>query len=205
MILMREDGKRQWAYKGRPLFTFKNDYTPGDIGGLLAQKDARVALSSRHFMPAAVKIENMPFLGPIMVTDKGMSVYTQTRYKTFYGGRETRNGFWYTYGDAKALGTRGCIETCLQTWKPVVAPKNAHGSGFWEVATRPDGTKQWAYKGAPLYTYTGDKQPGDDTGNNRHDVVFGDAEGKIDLSLTGGDRRGASGSGFYWRLVAFFN
>ncbi len=204
-ITMREDGKRQWAYKGRALFTYRKDYTPGDVDGLLAQKDAQAALVYRHFVPASLKIENMLFHGPIMTTSKGLSVYTQTRYRTFYGGRETRNGFWYTYADAKAVGTRACIDECTKTWKPVLAPKNAQASGFWEIVKRPDGTQQWAYKGAALYTYAGDKQPGDDNGNNRHDVVFGDVEGKKDLSLTGGDRRGASGSGFYWRLVAFFN
>lgn len=97
--------------------------------------------------------------------------------------------------DAREVGC-GCVAGCLETWKPVLAPENGQGSGFWEVAIRPDGAKQWAYKGAPLYTYAGDKQPGDDRGDNRHDVVFGDPEGKIDLSLTGGDRRSASGSAF---------
>jgi len=204
-VIRREDGKRQWAYKDRPLFTFRKDYTPGDIEGVVAQRGVEVALVNRHFMPAALKIENVPLLGPTMVTDKGMSVYTQTRYRTFYGGRSTRNGFWYTYSDAKAVGTRGCVDECLKMWKPVVAPRNAVGSGYWEVSLRPDGVKQWAYKGAALYTYAEDKRPGDDNGNNRHEIIFGDVEGKIDLSLTGGDRRGASGSGFYWRLVAFFN
>jgi len=204
-VIRREDGKRQWAYKNRALFTFKKDYTTGDIEGVMAQKGVEVALVNRHFMPAALKIENVPLLGPTMVTDKGMSVYTQTRYRTFYGGRSTRNGFWYTYADGKAVGTRGCVDACLKMWKPVIAPRNAQGSGYWEVMARPDGTRQWAYKGAALYTYAEDKMPGQDNGNNRHEIIFGDVEGKTDLSLTGGDRRGASGSGFYWRLVAFFN
>jgi len=204
-IVLREDGKRQWAYKQQLLYTYKKDYTPGDTQGLLAQADAQVALATRHFVPPELKIQNMPLLGPTMVTAKGMSVYTQTRYRTFYGGRTTRNGFWYNYEEAKAVGTRGCVDECTKMWKPVVAPKNARPSGFWEVAVRPDGARQWAYKGAPLYTYAGDAAPGDDNGNNRHEIIFGDVEGKVDLSVTGGDRRSSSGSGFYWRLVAFFN
>jgi predicted lipoprotein with Yx(FWY)xxD motif len=32
-VIAREDGIRQWAYKKRPLYTWKNDQKPGDIGG----------------------------------------------------------------------------------------------------------------------------------------------------------------------------
>jgi predicted lipoprotein with Yx(FWY)xxD motif len=32
-ILARDDGKKMWAYKGKPLYTFKKDAAPGDING----------------------------------------------------------------------------------------------------------------------------------------------------------------------------
>jgi predicted lipoprotein with Yx(FWY)xxD motif len=32
-VIAREDGAKQWAYKGRPLYTWKNDKKPGDITG----------------------------------------------------------------------------------------------------------------------------------------------------------------------------
>ena len=32
-IITRDDGKKMWAYKGRPLYTWKNDKAPGDITG----------------------------------------------------------------------------------------------------------------------------------------------------------------------------
>jgi predicted lipoprotein with Yx(FWY)xxD motif len=31
--IIRADGTKQWAYKGRPLYTWKNDKKPGDITG----------------------------------------------------------------------------------------------------------------------------------------------------------------------------
>ena len=204
-IAAREDGKRQWAYKGQRLYVSNYDYSPGDINGLTIQKDAEVALAYKHFIPAALKIETLPLHGPTMVTAKGMTVYTQSPYKVQYGGRETRDGFRVPYEQGKKVGAKGCVEACLNTWKPVLAPANAQSSGFWEVVTRPEGTKQWAYKGAALYTYVGDQAPGEDRGNNRHEVLFGDADGKTDLSLTGGDDKGASGSGFYWHTVTFID
>jgi predicted lipoprotein with Yx(FWY)xxD motif len=32
-IVARDDGKKMWAYKGKPLYTFKKDSAPGDING----------------------------------------------------------------------------------------------------------------------------------------------------------------------------
>ena len=32
-VVMRDDGGKQWAYKGKPLYTWKNDKKPGDITG----------------------------------------------------------------------------------------------------------------------------------------------------------------------------
>lgn len=32
-VVTRDDGSMQWAYKGRPLYTWKNDQKPGDITG----------------------------------------------------------------------------------------------------------------------------------------------------------------------------
>jgi predicted lipoprotein with Yx(FWY)xxD motif len=32
-IVTRDDGKKQWAYKGKPLYTWKKDQKPGDKSG----------------------------------------------------------------------------------------------------------------------------------------------------------------------------
>jgi predicted lipoprotein with Yx(FWY)xxD motif len=32
-VVTRDDGAKQWAYKGKPLYTWKNDKKPGDITG----------------------------------------------------------------------------------------------------------------------------------------------------------------------------
>ena len=32
-IVVRDDGKKMWAYKGKPLYTFKKDTAAGDING----------------------------------------------------------------------------------------------------------------------------------------------------------------------------
>lgn len=32
-VITRDDGKKQWAYKGQPLYLFKKDEKPGDMKG----------------------------------------------------------------------------------------------------------------------------------------------------------------------------
>jgi predicted lipoprotein with Yx(FWY)xxD motif len=32
-IVVRDDGKKMWAYKGKPLYTFAKDTKPGDVTG----------------------------------------------------------------------------------------------------------------------------------------------------------------------------
>jgi len=32
-VVVRDDGKKMWAYKGRPLYAWKNDKAPGDTDG----------------------------------------------------------------------------------------------------------------------------------------------------------------------------
>ena len=45
------------------------------------------------------------------------------------------------------------------------AGSDAKASGDWSVITRDDGSKQWAYKGKPLYSWAKDQKPGDMTGD----------------------------------------
>jgi predicted lipoprotein with Yx(FWY)xxD motif len=214
--LKRPDGKLQWAYKGEALYTFNQDYSQSDINGTLADKGARIALAYRHFMPESVRIGVYPLRGPLMTTQTGATIYTETRYHLQYGGREMREGYRYTYLDAKGVGVRGCVDECAKTWTPLEAPKGAQSAGFWEAEVRPDGSKQWAYRGSLLYTYAGDQAPGEIKGNNRHDILYGDMHGKVlygdslamgDIPATGGDKdpRYNEGAGFYWHVAGLYN
>ena len=53
-----------------------------------------------------------------------------------------------------------------RSWSP--AP--AQSSAAWQVITRDDGSKQWAYQGKPLYTWSKDTKPGDSTGDGVNNV-----------------------------------
>ena len=60
-----------------------------------------------------------------------------------------------------------CSGSCATYWPPVKGPLTAGSgvTGTLGTITRSDGTKQATYLGHPLYTYVGDKAPGENKGN----------------------------------------
>lgn len=64
-----------------------------------------------------------------------------------------------------------CEGACEEAWPPLLVaagePHPSNGTSAAKLGTieRPDGTRQVTYAGHPLYSYTGDKSPGQATGN----------------------------------------
>jgi predicted lipoprotein with Yx(FWY)xxD motif len=92
-------------------------------------------------------------LGTILVDSQGMTLY---------------------HLSGEQNGKFICTSTvCLGVWHPLIASSGAAPSG--EVGSlgtvkRPEGTMQVTYKGTPLYTFTGDQQPGETKGQGIKDV-----------------------------------
>jgi predicted lipoprotein with Yx(FWY)xxD motif len=77
-----------------------------------------------------------------------------------------------------------CYNTCAAYWPPVIVPtgtmvptKMAGIKGTFGAAMRTNGKRQLTFDGAPLYTFAGDKKPGDMRG------------------------QGSTGAGGYWWVV----
>ena len=75
----------------------------------------------------------------------------------------------YTF-DRDAAGKSNCSGPCAQNWPPMMAAADAKASGEWTIVTREDGSKQWAYKGKPLYAWSKDTKAGDVTGDGFNSV-----------------------------------
>ena len=205
IVTRTQDGTPQWTYKGEALYTYAGDYAPGEVTGIFSgDKSVEVALAYRNFMPAGAEIRHFVGRAPLM-TMRGQTLYYVARFFPLYGGRETRVGYGITYNDAKTQGNEACQDDCTQTWKPLLATAQDQPRAFWEIVSRPDGSRQWVFQGSPVYTFTGDKQPGDITGNNRHVIVYGGAQGQIVFVDAGGDPRDAQpsvGKNISMRLAA---
>ena len=77
----------------------------------------------------------------------------------------------YTFDkDTAGNGKSACNGPCAQLWPPVAPQASDTATGDWSIVTRDDGSKQWAYKGWPLYTYAKDAKPGDKSGDKFKDV-----------------------------------
>lgn len=73
----------------------------------------------------------------------------------------------YTFNKDTA-GVSNCTGGCLKAWPAYTSGATAQGS-FPEnisVIVRSDGSKQFAWKGMPLYYYVSDTKAGDITGDN---------------------------------------
>jgi predicted lipoprotein with Yx(FWY)xxD motif len=74
---------------------------------------------------------------------------------------------------AERRGRFICTDSaCLSLWKPLTIAKGTKPTGArrLSIVKRPDGRMQVAYKGGPLYTFTGDHKRGDVKGNGFKDV-----------------------------------
>ena len=72
--------------------------------------------------------------------------------------------------DKDAGGKSACNGPCATNWPPLMAAADAKAAGDWTVIARDDGSKQWAFKGKPLYTWAKDTKPGDKTGDGVNNV-----------------------------------
>lgn len=62
----------------------------------------------------------------------------------------------YTFARDTEAGKSACNDNCATNWPPLAAADGAADDGDWTVVTRDDGSKMWAYKGKPLYTFARD-------------------------------------------------
>ncbi len=77
----------------------------------------------------------------------------------------------YTFDkDTANSGKSACNGPCAANWPPLAAQASDAPSGDYSIVTRDDGSRQWAYKGWPLYTFAKDAKPGDTTGDGKGNV-----------------------------------
>lgn len=201
-VIARNDGINQWAYHDKALYKFRGDQRPGDVLGEQRNPQLLPALIARYFMPDNVSVFQHPQLGKILVTSSGQTLYERDRVipGEHQGFREDRG----SPALGRSLGAASCDQNCGQIWRPLRAAPDSLSSAYWSVLMRPDGTRQWAYKGFALYTYSAEK-PGEINGNEVYELArLG--ERRIGSHGYVGDNVGSSEAGqgiggFVWHAV----
>ncbi len=182
-IVRGPDGSRRWAFRGKPLYTFADDRMAGTANGAGIDARWQVALVRRQYMPAGVEIRSAPGQGQVMTTASGMTLYRRANYIfQSTSGHGFRDGVPRFPSIGRVIGTSGCEGECLKSYHPLLATADAQASGYWEIFTHPDGTRQWAYKGYAMYSFVGDRAPGDVMGTQVYDYMINDAERRVPAS-----------------------
>lgn len=96
----------------------------------------------------------------------------QTPVKTSDGRLTNAAGLsLYVYDKDVANSTNSaCNGPCAANWPPLLAQEGDRAGGDYSIITRADGSKQWAFKGKPLYQWSKDQKPGDKNGDGFNNV-----------------------------------
>jgi predicted lipoprotein with Yx(FWY)xxD motif len=146
------EGGEQLTFKGKPLYFFAGDTQPGQTNGEGVGGKWVVARA----VPVAVK--NHPSKGKIFIAHGDLSTGNGI-------GRETSNAEFTLYTlDSDPIGQSTCVGDCLTTWPPFYASSEKPFGDFTVITRDIFNSKQWVYKGKPLYFYSGDSAAGDVNG-----------------------------------------
>ncbi|CCK25778.1 hypothetical protein BN159_1399 [Streptomyces davaonensis JCM 4913] len=151
----RADGTKQLTIGGWPAYRFAKDVNAGDtkgqgVGGTwyALAPDGKKAKAASDLPGLSTRKD--PELGEIVVDKNGMTVYR------------------FMKDEAWPEPVSNCTGACLEKW-PVVEPvanndtKGVQKKGLMSF-TRSDGAKQQTVNCWPIYTFAGDKAPGDTNG-----------------------------------------
>jgi predicted lipoprotein with Yx(FWY)xxD motif len=120
------------------------------VGVLLATRSGNA--SSGTTSRTVVEVAKNPTLGKrVLATRSGLTLYSLS---------------------AERHGRFICTASCTSLWKPLLVSAGVKpgGAGDLTAVERPDGKRQVAYRGAPLYRFVQDMRPGDAKGDGFRDV-----------------------------------
>jgi predicted lipoprotein with Yx(FWY)xxD motif len=183
----RSPGVRQWAFRKRPLYTNVLDPNTASLQGSDVPGWHNVYTQAAPPPPASFTMQDSEG-GVVLADAKGKTIYT------YNCADDSADQLACDYPDTPqayrlAICGGGDVDRCLKTWPYVVAEQGAKSAnrtwsiveidprtGHFAAPGQSGALKVWAYQGAPVYTFAGDKQRGD---------LKGDGNGEF-----GGSRNG---------------
>ena len=162
-IINRDDASRQWAFKGEPLYFFSGDTAAGNVNGDQVSGIWHAArLAPAQLFDAGVLGDIFAARGMIADVDgsgnRAATSSDKTGFTVYLFDDDTNDA------DGDGVGDSDCNGGCAVVWPPLFAETTDTAAGDFTIINRDDDTKQWAYKGAPLYFYSGDTVAGDTNG-----------------------------------------
>lgn len=191
-LAIRKDGQRQWAFEGRPLYTYVHDAAAsgeqfyGDTFGgpwgtpvagwhvaVLKAAPPQPREVTVQILPGESEIQNFGLPRFVYADSSGRTLYTvHCQYEDGLDCDDIGDGprYWLSFC--------GGAELCARNWRTLPAPSGATGDGeIWSVlrinprnpfepVEAGAGVAVWAYRGRPVFTYAHDLRPGDYNGDD---------------------------------------
>ena len=199
--VQRADGVVQWAYASKPLYTFREDFAPGQVNGANQSEYWKVALLTLDYRPENVVVAEIAGQGHFLSTADGKPLYNRLPFRHRFGGRNSYEGFIHNeYEEGKQLGAGGCDDECLKVWKPLMAPSGSEVAGYWEIFVRPDGSQQWAYQGYALYMNVQDNGAKNIASTKLYEPLIG-SNARYDLAKGVAFNGPGKAAGLNWHLA----
>ncbi len=177
-VVERSPGIGQWSFRGKPVYTHIADpryrsYVGSDVPGWHNVFTQQVMAPPKEFTIQDTRI------GHVLADARGMSIYI------YNCGDDAMDQLACDHpGTPQAYRIAICgggdPAKCLETWPYVLASKDAKSdSRIWSVIDidsktghraapgQADALRVWAYRDRPVYTFAGDRRPGDSNGDAR--------------------------------------
>jgi predicted lipoprotein with Yx(FWY)xxD motif len=175
-LVERSPGVLQWAFRGQPLYTYVLDTSQWSLEGSDVAGWSNVYTQRAPAPPASFTAQDT-VQGQVLADARGMTIY---RYQC---GDDSLDQLSCDHpDDTQAYRLVVCgggdVDRCLKTWPYVLAEEGASSSSrAWSIVQIDPRTghtaapgqagalRVWAYRDRPVYTYSGDEQPGDINGD----------------------------------------
>lgn len=171
-LLERSPGVRQWVFRGKPLYTYSLDQHSWSFQGSDVPGWSNVYTQRTPSFPPGFTVQET-LAGEVLANADGKTIYT------YVCGDDSADQLACDHpADTQvyrlAMCGGGDPETCLEYW-PYVRASGAEDttSNAWRVVSidpqsgrfaeteDPQALRVWAYRDRPVYTFAGDRHPGD--------------------------------------------
>lgn len=186
-IFERAPGVRQWAFRKKPLYTYALDADVKSLQG--SDVPGWNNVYTQKAPPPPKGFTAQASVGGLVLADpKGKTIYT------YQCADDSADQLLCNQPDSPqayrlAICGGGKVDRCLKNWPYVVAAAGEQSTsrtwtvididpqtGHFAAPGQQGALRVWAYRGVPVYTFAGDKSPGD---------IKGDGNGEF-----GGSRNG---------------
>jgi predicted lipoprotein with Yx(FWY)xxD motif len=171
-LFTRASGERQWTFRGRPLYVHAGDSRVRSLAGSDVPGWRTVYTQETSPPPAEFTVQDSS-AGQVLADARGRTIYSYTC------GDDAPDQLSCEHpADTQvyrlAMCGGGSAERCARNFPYVEAAQGARDSGrLWRVVEIDPGTghlaaggapgalRVWAYRERPVYTFAGDRQPGE--------------------------------------------